>query len=255
MGPMVRLPEDTDSSRRHWADSPTKVLGLIAAILSVLTGAFALLAQLGAFGDFRIPFLPGKAAPAVITGETTISLSKGQGPSGSTLVVSGSGYSAGEQISILFHTETIALARADSAGTFEATAKVPGTFDAFGTQQLTITAVGNSSARHARAPFQLEVSGGGGPNSAPARITLSTTTGKSGTKVTVTGENFAAGEEVRIRFHTEEIGAPVADAKGSFVQVVTIPTSFDRFAPQQFDIVATGQKSIETDHRPFKLTK
>ena len=255
MGPIVRLPEDTDSSKRHWADSPTKILGLIAAILSVLTGTFALLAQLGAFGDFRIPFLPGKAVPAVITGATTISLSKGQGPSGSAIVVSGTGYAAGEQISILVHTETIALARADSAGAFEVNAKIPGTFDAFGTQQMSITALGTSSARHARAPFQLQVSGGGGPNAAPARITLSVTTGRSGTKVTITGENFAAGEEVRIRFHTEEISAPVADAKGAFVQLVTIPNSFDRFAPQQFDIIATGQKSVQTDRRPIKLTK
>ena len=69
---------DPAPSKRHWADSPTKILGLVAAILSVVTGFFALLAQLGAFGDFRLPFLPGKGT----TGDTTISLSSGQGPSG-----------------------------------------------------------------------------------------------------------------------------------------------------------------------------
>lgn len=227
MDPIVRFPKDQDSSKRHWA---------------------------GAFGDFRISFLPGRPVSS-ITGETTISLSRGDGLSGTPVVVSGSGFAPGEQVTVRFHTEAIALARADSNGNFEVNARIPGTFDAFGTQQLDIIATGDSSVRHARASFQLRVSGGGVPGAGPATIGLSVDTGRSGTEVTVAGQNFAAGEEVRIRFHTEEIGSAFADSTGSFVLVVKIPSSYDMFAPQQFDVVATGQRSVETDRRPFNLTK
>jgi len=244
--------------RRHWADSPTKILGLVAAILSVVTGFCALLAQLGAFGDFRIPHLPGRGVPL---SEAAVSLSVGEGRSGTPVVVTGHGFEPGETVEIRFHVDLIGTARVDENGDFTANTKVPGTYDAFGGQQFMISAVGKSSVQHAEAPFKLLTSGtaivapsGGGGDSGPPKITLSRTSGRTGTDVTVTGENFTPGEEVRIRFHTEEIGTVVVGTDGRFSKRVRIPESYGVFAPQQFEIWANGSPSLDTDHRPFNLT-
>jgi hypothetical protein len=241
---------------RHWADSPAKILGLIAAILSVVTGFLALLAQVGAFGDFRISFLPGRPVSGAAY-ETSLSLSVGEGRSGTPVVVTGHGFAPGETVEVLFHTELIATAITDENGDFTANAKVPGTFDAFGGQQFLIIAVGKSSIASAQAPFKLLTSGtatNGGGDTGPPKITLSRTSGSAGTQITVTGEHFTPGEEVRIRFHATEVGTAVVGADGRFSGRITIPTSYRNFAPQQFEIWAVGNPSLDTDHRPFNLT-
>src|SRR5438477_6074767 len=76
---------------------------------------------------------------------------------------------------------------------------------------------------------------------ATASIFLSRTSGPGGSVVKVSGEGFAPNEEVVLRFHTDEVGRTRADAAGRFSNVaVTIPTSFSKFAPQQFEIIANG---------------
>jgi hypothetical protein len=79
--------------------------------------------------------------------------------------------------------------------------------------------------------------------------------GPGGTTVLLSGEGFAPGERVVLRFHTEQIGSPTANGEGSFSNVaVTIPSSFSKFAPQQFQITATGESSIRSAQTPFTIT-
>jgi hypothetical protein len=243
--------------RGHWTDSPTKVLSLIGALLGVVTGLFTLLSQLGAFGDFRLPFLPGLP----LDGATSVSigLSVGRGPSGTEVTVTGHGFAVNEVVEIRFHTEQIGTAQVDGAGTFSQNVRVPGSFDVFAPQQFDIVATGNSSARSARAPFQLVVTGstesrGTDVRPGPAKISLSRGSGPSGIHITVSGENFQPGEEVEIYFHADQIGIATVDSSGRFSQNVKIPGTYDAFAPQQFQITATGNTSIKSASRPFRLT-
>jgi len=102
----------------------------------------------------RVPFqltrVPG------VTSTPTLSISRGSGPSGTQIALSGSGFEGGEVITIRFHTETIATAQADSRGAFsEVQARIPGSFDVFAPQQFEIVAVGQSSSRSAQVPFML----------------------------------------------------------------------------------------------------
>lgn len=97
------------------------------------------------------------------------------------------------------------------------------------------------------------------PNPAPdggrPSVFLSRDSGPAGTLVRVSGEGFAKGERVVLRFHTEQIGSTTADGQGKFSNVaVTVPSSFARFAPQQFSVVATGQSSIRSGGAPFTIT-
>jgi hypothetical protein len=90
---------------------------------------------------------------------------------------------------------------------------------------------------------------------AQATVFLSRDSGPGGTSVNVSGEGFAPGERVVIRFHTEQIGSTTASGEGSFANVsVEIPTSFSQFAPQQFGVVATGEQSVRSGEAPFTIT-
>lgn len=93
------------------------------------------------------------------------------------------------------------------------------------------------------------------PTPTSAAIYLNDESGPGGSVVKLSGEGFAPGETVTLRFHTEEVGRTRAGGGGSFSNVaLTIPTSFAMFAPQQFDIVATGTDSVRSASAAFTLT-
>ena len=85
----------------------------------------------------------------------TLSLSKGSGPSGTHVVVSGSGFPANEPVEMRFHTELLPPSQTGPDGTFQVEIVVPGTFDSFVGQQFTISAVTSPSICHKEAPFKL----------------------------------------------------------------------------------------------------
>lgn len=89
----------------------------------------------------------------------------------------------------------------------------------------------------------------------PASVFVNRDSGPGGTDVQLSGEGFESNERVVFRFHTTQIGSTTANSQGSFANVtVTIPTDHSMFAPQQFDIVATGESSIKSARTPFTLT-
>jgi hypothetical protein len=88
-----------------------------------------------------------------------------------------------------------------------------------------------------------------------ASVFLNRDSGPGGSTVRVSGEGYSPNERVVIRFHTEQIGTTRTNKSGKFSDVaVTIPTSFSKFAPQQFDIIATGQSSLRTALAPFTIS-
>lgn len=231
--------------RERTSDKIAKYVAIIGGVLAICAG-LGIPTQLGAFGDFRIPGLPGREVAA-------ISLSRGEGPSGTEVTVTGSGFEGGEIVDIRFHTEKVGEAQVDGDGGFVGDVTIPGSFDAFaGGQSFDISASGRSSVRHASQPFKLLA--GGGPGTGPASISLSNGTGPSGTQITVTGQNFTPGEEVTVRFATTEMGRAIADAQGRFSLDARIPGNMDPFAPRQVTIVATGRQSVKSADAVFALT-
>lgn len=86
-------------------------------------------------------------------------------------------------------------------------------------------------------------------------VFLSRDSGPAGTLVLVSGEGFAPGERVRLRFRIEQIGSTTADDAGKFSNVaVTIPDTFSRFARRQFMVVAIGESSSRRNSVPFTIT-
>jgi len=86
-------------------------------------------------------------------------------------------------------------------------------------------------------------------------VFLNTVSGVGGSTIKVSGSGYAPNEEIVIRFHTDEVGSTTANSEGKFDNVVVIvPTSFSKFAPQQFNVIATGQSSLRSDEAPFTIT-
>jgi len=90
-----------------------------------------------ASAPFQLTRVPG------VTKTPSLSTSRGDGPSGTEIKLSGSGFAGGEVIDIRFSTEIIATAQANADGSFSnVSARIPGTFDAFAPRQLQIVATG-----------------------------------------------------------------------------------------------------------------
>jgi hypothetical protein len=88
-----------------------------------------------------------------------------------------------------------------------------------------------------------------------ASVFLNSLSGPGGSTIKVSGKGFAPNEEIVIRFHTTEVGSTTTNAEGKFDNVaVVVPASYSQFAPQQFDIIATGQNSLRSDQAPFTIS-
>jgi hypothetical protein len=89
----------------------------------------------------------------------------------------------------------------------------------------------------------------------PAQLFLNRDSGPGGTTIVVSGRGFVGGERVVLSFHTQQIGSTNASESGAFSNVsVTIPSQFSQFAPQQFDVIARGERSIKSASAPFTIS-
>lgn len=146
-------------------------LGVVTAVIVLISAILGLATQVGAFGDARIGFLPdlnpqdgsGEGDPPEVPDplgscdprvKPSLSLSVGSGPSGTELTVSGQDFCPDEQVVIDFHTEQIQVAQTDADGVFSVDARIPGTFDFTAPSQIDIRVRGQGG-RFATTPFQL----------------------------------------------------------------------------------------------------
>jgi hypothetical protein len=99
----------------------------------------------------------------------------------------------------------------------------------------------------------------GGPFTLPTipvpSVFLSKESGPGGAKLTVAGEGFEPGEKVDLRMQTILLATTTADSNGRFSGVtITVPKELSAFAPQQFEVDATGRTSIRTGSAPFTVS-
>ncbi|MCC6495317.1 MAG: IPT/TIG domain-containing protein [Propionibacteriaceae bacterium] len=77
--------------------------------------------------------------------------------------------------------------------------------------------------------------------------------GPAGTTVHVSGEGFAAGETITIRFHTDVCAETTADDSGAFSEVsCTVPEDWQ--FKMQASITASGTSSIRSGQAAFRVT-
>lgn len=128
-------------------------IGAFATIAAALIGGIFLLASNRA----STPGAPSNTAPPTdFSVATAIFLSVDNGPTGTSVSVSGEGFGAGERIVLRFHTNQIGTTQANEAGNFSnVTVEIPSGFADFAPNQFAIIAVGQSSSRSADAPFTL----------------------------------------------------------------------------------------------------
>ncbi len=85
------------------------------------------------------------------------------------------------------------------------------------------------------------------------RVFLDKLSGPAGTTIHVSGEGFAAGETVTIRFHTEVCAETTADDSGAFSEVsCTVPPDW-QFKMQAI-ISASGASSVHSGQAAFRVT-
>jgi hypothetical protein len=89
----------------------------------------------------------------------------------------------------------------------------------------------------------------------PANLYASKTSGPAGSKVTLSGDGFKAGEEVVFSMQTIEVGRTTADQTGAFKSVeVTVPQQLSHFPGTQFAFAADGRTSIKHATAPFVVS-
>ena len=85
------------------------------------------------------------------------------------------------------------------------------------------------------------------------KITLTPTSGRAGTSVTVSGTGFAANEQVNVEFNGERVARADADSRGAFTVKFTVPDLVSRLTKvSEVDVVATGT-SRRTAKAPFEF--
>jgi hypothetical protein len=134
---------------------------IIAVVIALVAGGTAPWWWTALFGDSG----PPTEGPSISTSgqqvpcrDASISLSSGEGPSGSHVIVRGTGFPSDEAVEVRFHTEQLPPARTDAEGSFKDDVIIPGTLDAFAPQQFEITATTKPTICSDSNPFLLTTS-------------------------------------------------------------------------------------------------
>jgi hypothetical protein len=151
----------------------------------------------------------GTASVSFTISGTSLSLSSQEGPPGTSVTATGSGFQPGETVQVFFNGAQVATPVADTTGLFRATFTIPSLPN--GNYQA--DAKGQSSGDTASAPFTV-----GG-----ASVSLSASSGPAGTNVTATGSGFAPGASVRVLFADSLVDTQTADTNGSVTSNFAIP--------------------------------
>jgi hypothetical protein len=130
-----------------------------------------------------------------------------QGTIGDIIAVSGTGFAAGEEVSIYLKSIPVAFANTDAFGNFEGVFKVP-------TMSNDSYAMRIEDSSRNRVLMQFPIIAG-------AR--LSSTDGHVGTEVIVSGDGFTAGAELTVRYGTTEVALTAVDEDGSFTVTFEAP--------------------------------
>ena len=152
-----------------------------------------------------------------VTGIGEITLDPDEGIVGTEVEINGEGFDSSEDIAVEYDGDEINIENGDtdtdSSGEFTCTVIIPPSTAG----DHTITVIGQESDSEAEADFTVE-----------PQITISPTSGSSGTVVTVNGTGFSSNADITIDFNNDEMtisGDTDTDSDGSFTSTFTVQTS------------------------------
>jgi large repetitive protein len=146
-------------------------------------------------------------------GGVSIHLSTATPRRGASVVVSGHGFQAGEVVLLRFRGSLVQAARADRSGKIADAVFVVGINVPPG--RYSVKATGSNSGRTVTVKIQITGTVASKPTSAVG-ITISPTTIRGGSLVTVRGHGFQAGEFVLIKLRSTVVQAAKVDSRGMF---------------------------------------
>ncbi len=181
-------------------------------------------------GDHTITVtVAGSEVEADFTVEPEIIISPTSGEADTEVSVSGTGFGRRKEVTVYFANAGLATVDADSDGSFDVTFDVPdlgeGIYDIeaeddddnLDKAKFTITV----SATPAPAPSPTPTP----PLPSPTAVEISSTSGRIGEDIVLTGAGFEAEATITIEYDDEEIATAAADANGLFITIVKVPTS------------------------------
>ena len=182
-------------------------------------------------GDHTITVtIAGNEVEAEFTVEPEIIVSPTSGEADTTLTVSGTGFGRREDVVVYFNSAGMATVTTDSRGSFDATFSVPefeeGIYDIeaededenLDTAKFTVTVP--SSPAPAPSPTPAPT-----PALPPTKLNISSTSGKIGTDLVISGAGFEADATITIKYDEEVVDTANADSYGIFVSIFKVPTS------------------------------
>ena len=182
-------------------------------------------------GDHTITVtIAGNEVEAEFTVEPEIIVSPTSGEADTTLTVSGTGFGRREDVVVYFNSAGMATVTTDSQGSFDATFSVPefeeGIYDIeaededenLDTAKFTVTVP--SSPAPAPSPTPAPT-----PALPPTKLNISSTSGKIGTDLVISGAGFEADATITIKYDEEVVSTANADSYGIFVSIFKVPTS------------------------------
>ncbi|MFG2045068.1 GH92 family glycosyl hydrolase [Dactylosporangium sp. NPDC048998] len=179
--------------------------------------------------------------------QPTISASPSAG-AGDTITVNGTGFAAGEQVSVTLSTAGNVTVKASAAGAVHASIAAPRDAEP---GLYAVTAEGASS--QAPATATVEVTGQQAQPAYQPQVTLSDTEGQRGTAITVDGSGFARNEAVTITFG-DGLHAMTVHANGDGVisgATISVPGAAE---PGSTSITLAGADSATRVELPFTVT-
>jgi hypothetical protein len=94
--------------------------------------------------------------------------------------------------------------------------------------------------------------GGSAPAATPPTLDLSSSSGPPGSRLTVSGSGFGAGERINIVFQGALIAHAIADQRGSYSTSITVPSLGE--STGNMTIVVMGATYGSHAEEPFDLT-
>jgi len=139
-----------------------------------------------------------------------VTLTPASGHIGTSLSVSGSGFSANRVVSIKYEATQVATATSDSEGSFSASFSAPR--GSYGEHTVTVRdAQGNSGS----AKF----------TTVRPKVRLAPSAGHVGISVTLSGDGFASNQTVTIKYDDTQVTTATSDSKGSLTATFSAPES------------------------------